>query len=302
MIMASLTENTRSTIPAGIALTIRNTETIIANIKGRLQKEEDMDNQKTVLFLACFGTSILRAKEVSYDQIQADLAKVSGLPVWQIYTDDDTARAVNGIGGMRIYTVEDALETAIIHGFTRVITVPVFFAEGALYKGLRNRLDFYRDRIDIVMTKPVIYNNDSAAAVADILIDCIKPVDTAEYLFVGHGAGASDHTSYAMLEDALRAKGFENVRVLKLKEKDCAGQAFTWLKQREADLRDAQVEIVPLVVAWGDYMAGELYNSNDSLMWQLRKNGFRTVFTGKGLGEYEPFRQIYEKRLEAVAE
>ncbi len=259
-----------------------------------------MDNQKTVLFLACFGTSILRAKEVSYDQIQAGLAKISGLPVWQIYTDDATARAVNGIGGMRIYTVEDALETAIIHGYTKVITVPVFFAAGALYKGLQNRLDFYRDRIDIVMTKPVINDRDSAAEVADILIDCIKPVAETEYLFVGHGAGERDHSSYALLEEALRAKGYDNVRVLKLKERDCAGQAFTWLKSREADLRDAQVELVPLVIAWGDYMAGELYNSNDSLMWQLRKNGFRTVFTGKGLGEYEPFRQIFAKRLQEV--
>ena len=56
------------------------------------------------------------------------------------------------------------------------------------------------------------------------------------------------------------------IRVLKLKEKDCLGQAVAWLKKREADLRDAQVEIVPLVIAWGDYMAGELYNSQDSFM------------------------------------
>ena len=60
-------------------------------------------------------------------------------------------------------------------------------------------------------------------------------------------------------------------------------------------MRDVQVEIVPLVVAWGDYMVGELYSSEDSFMWQLRKAGFRTVFTGKGLGE--KFRGIYTNRL-----
>ena len=124
-----------------------------------------MDNQKTVLFLASFGTSILRAKEVSYDKIQAELARKSGLPVWQIFTDDDTARAVNGIGGAHIYTVEDALETAINQGFTRVVCVPVFFAEGELYYGLKKRLDFYRDRIDVEMTHAVIFDQASAEPV-----------------------------------------------------------------------------------------------------------------------------------------
>lgn len=257
-----------------------------------------MENQKTVIFLASFGTSILRAKEVSYDKIQADLAMTSGLPVWQVFTDDATARAVDGIGGTHIYTVEDALETALIHQFTHVIVVPVFFAKGELYKELQSRLNFYRDRIDVDMTEAVIFDEASTEAAADALIRCVKPVPEMEYLFVGHGASESYNHTYSSLENSVRKLGYENIRVLKLKDRDCVGQAIAWLKEREADLRDAQVEIVPLVVAWGDYMAGELYNSHDSFMWQLRKAGFRTVFTGNGLGQYPEFREIYVKRLQ----
>ena len=55
--------------------------------------------------------------------------------------------------------------------------------------------------------------------------------------------------------------------------------------------------IIPLVIAWGDYMASELYNSEDSFMWQLRKAGFRTVFTGRGLGAYEEFRKVDRKSV-----
>ena len=147
------------------------------------------------------------------------------------------------------------------------------------------------------MTKAVIFDKNSAAAVADILTACIKPDKNTEYLLVGHGAHSDYNRTYSDLEEAFREKGCDNIRVLKLKEKDCLGQAVAWLKKREADLRDAQVEIVPLVIAWGDYMAGELYNSQDSFMWQLRKAGYRTVFTGKGLGEYPEFREIYTKKL-----
>jgi len=49
-------------------------------------------------------------------------------------------------------------------------------------------------------------------------------------------------------------------------------------------------------------MANELYNAQDSFVWRLRNAGYRAVFTGGGLGEFEQFRNIYHKRLDAVKE
>lgn len=259
-----------------------------------------MEKRKTVLLLASLGTSILRAKEVSYDQIQADLALASGLPVWQVFTDDATARAMNGIGGGRVYTVEDALETAMDQDFTQVIAVPVFFGEGRLYRGLASRLNFYRDRIDLAVTRPAVYDPTSAEAVAGLLIEGLRPHADMEYLLVGYGSTASLGSSCDLLEQSFRAKGHPNIRVLKLSDGDCLQQAVDWLNARQAMARDCQVAIVPLVIAWGDYMAEALYNSEDAFMWQLRRAGFRTVFTGRGLGEYPAFRSIYTARLNEV--
>jgi len=259
-----------------------------------------MADKKQVIFLASFGTSILRAKEVSYDQIKKELEESSGLPVWQVFTDDDTARAVSGMNDEIIFTVEDAIENAVMQGYDEVLCVPVFFAKGELYNSLRSRLDFYRDRIDIRMADSVLYNPESCAEVGEIMLKVVKPEPDKEYLFVGHGESVYHNQGYGIMEEYLRSKGYENIRVIKLKERDSLGQAIAWLKSRGADMRDEQVEIVPLVVAWGDYMAGELYNSEDSFMWRLRKAGYRTVFTGKGMGEYPEFRTIYQKRLAAL--
>ena len=49
-------------------------------------------------------------------------------------------------------------------------------------------------------------------------------------------------------------------------------------------------------------MANELYNAQDSFVWRLRNAGYRAVFTGAGLGEFEAFRKLYFKRLDAVKE
>ena len=256
-----------------------------------------MDSKDTVIFLSSFGTSILRAAEESYYRIQEDLEKSTGLRVIQVYTDNDTAKAVNGINGKRIYTVEAAIQDAIVNKYKEAIAVPVFFAEGELYNSLRSRLDFYRETIDIRMSSAVMYSPKSCEEVADIMIDIIKPDPANEYILVGHEASAYNDKGYEMLGSKLHEKGFKNMEVIKLSDRDSVGQAVAHLKERQAVTRDAQVEIVPLVVAWGDYMAGELYNSDNSFMWQLRKAGYRTVFTGKGLGEYEEFRKIYIKRF-----
>ena len=98
-----------------------------------------------MIFLASFGTSILRAAEESYDKIQADLEAATGLRVLQVFTDNATAKAVDGINGKRIFTVEAAIQESIVNKYSEAIAVPVFFAEGELYNSLRSRLDFYRD-------------------------------------------------------------------------------------------------------------------------------------------------------------
>ena len=259
-----------------------------------------MPQPKTVLFLASFGTSILRAKEVSYDLIQRDLEAYTHAPVWQVFTDDDTARAVSGSGGQPIYTVEDAVETAVSQGFERVVVVPVFIAKGELYNALRTRLDYYRDRIDIHMTESVMFHPASCRETAQVLLSVIRPAPEREYILVGHGNSVYHNQGYDLLEKLMREQGHENIRVIRLMEKDSLSQAVSWLKLRGAAMRDAQVEIWPLVVAWGDYMAGELYNAQDSFMWRLRQAGFRTVFTGRGLGEYPDFRALYLHRLDEM--
>ncbi len=259
-----------------------------------------MTDKDTVIFLSSFGTSILRAAEESYYKIQEDLERETGLRVLQVYTDNATAKAVNGIEGKKIYTVEMAVQEAIVNKYSAAIAIPVFFAEGELYNSLRSRLDFYRETIDIRMTDAVMYSPKTCEEVADIMIDIIKPEPENEYILVGHEASAYNDKGYDLLGEKLHEKGHKNMEVIKLSDRDSVGQAVAHLKEQQALTRDAQVEIVPLVVAWGDYMAGELYNSDNSFMWQLRKAGYRTVFTGKGLGEYEAFRKIYTKRFNDI--
>jgi len=254
-----------------------------------------------VILLASVGTNVIRSKQASYDKIQHELADYTGLPVLQVFTDDDTAKAVDDIDGGRIYTVESGIEVAISMGAKEIVVVPVFMTKGELYNQLQQRVDFKKEHVDIKMTEAVLHDAEACDEVA-ALIEKIVPVkDDKEYLVVDHGNPNYHCQANTFLQQSFDKMGLANVKVIQLKERDSFGQAIAFLKSREADVRGTQVVLVPLIVAWGDYMANDLYNDEESsLMWRLRHAGYRTIFTGEGFGEHPEFRAIYHKRFDEL--
>jgi len=253
-----------------------------------------------VILLASVGTNVIRSKKESYDKIQEELAAYTGLPVLQVFTDDETAHAVSE-DGEKVYTVESGVEVAISMGADEIVVVPVFMTKGQLYNELAQRLDFKKEHVDIKMTEPVLYGPEACDQMAQVFSQILDFQPTKEYLVVDHGNPNYHCAANTYLQEAFDKLGLANVKVIQLKERDSFGQAVAWLKGREADVNGTQVVIVPLIVAWGDYMANELYNDEESsLMWRLRHAGYRTVFTGEGFGEHAEFRAIYNKRFDEL--
>ncbi len=275
---------------------------LVKTNKNGFWEEAKMSEKKTVVFLVSYGTSIIRAKAASYDLIAKELGEYSGLPVWQVFTDDDTARAVSvGMGERRVFTIEDAVETAIGQRFDLIKVVPVFMARGELYYTTQGRLEFFRDRIDIEMADCVLGSQEACREVATALLESMELHEDTEYLLVSHGNPKFPGTSFTTLEEVLvNELGHKNMKIVRLEERDAVGQAINFLKKNEALEKNATVYITPLTVAWGDYMASELYNDQDSFMWTLRKAGYRTIFSGIGLGEYPQFRKLYCKHLDTL--
>ena len=145
-----------------------------------------MSNRDAIIILASVGTTVIRAKEVTYAQIQKELADYSGLEVLQVFTDNSAAHAMSEPDD-RVYTVEEALERAIAKGYSKVIAVPVFMTKGQLYNELKSRLDFYLDRLAIKMTDSVLYDAESCREFVEVFETIHKPDPKREYLFVEHG-------------------------------------------------------------------------------------------------------------------
>ena len=254
---------------------------------------------KEMIILASVGTNILRAKMASYDKIKAQLEEHTGLEVLNVFTDDHTAEAVS-TAEERVYTVEEAVEKCIRHKADMIYVVPVFMTKGELYRELALRLDFYRDRVNIKMADAVLSDEDACRKIEAVMADIYKFDEKSFYLVVDHGNPFYHCASNTYLQQAFDEQGYKNVKVIQLSEKDSFGQAVAYLKANKADETNSRVVLLPLIVAWGDYMADALYNAQNSLMWNLRDAGFRTVFTGEGLGEHERFRKIYNERFDEL--
>jgi len=75
---------------------------------------------KTVVMLVSVGSNILRAKHASYDLIRAELEAHTGCPVLQVFTDDNTVKAVD-TPNERVFTVEQGIEEAIRQKADKVV-------------------------------------------------------------------------------------------------------------------------------------------------------------------------------------
>lgn len=257
-----------------------------------------MTNKDTAILLSTFGTSVLRAAEESYCRIAEDLERETGLDVLIVYTDTTAAKAVSTIGGRKVYTVTLGVEESIVRRFTEIIAVPMFFAQGENYRGLKNKLDYFRDTIDIRLANSVLSGEKACSEAAEVIAEILKPDPENEYILLGYEVGAFEDRGYEMLGEALRRNGHRNIHVIRLSERDSVGQAVARLNERQALARDAQAVIVPLSVAWRDYLDEDMYSFDSNyFVRQLRKAGYRTVFTGKGFGEYEAFRKIFVHRF-----
>ena len=260
-----------------------------------------MNNNNTVILLSAFGTSVLRAAEESYCRVLEDLERETGLDVLLVYTDSTAAKAVDSIAGKKVYSVTLGVQEAIVRGFTEIIAVPMFFAQGEMYRGLKNKLDYFRDTIDIRLANAVLGSEDAYSETAGIITEILNPEPEKEYILLGHEVGAFEDKGYEMLDKAIRNNGFSSVKVIRLSERDSLGQAVAHLNERQALSRDAQVVIVPLSVAWRDYLDEDMYSFDSThFVRQLRKAGYKTIFTGKGFGEYESFRKIFVRRFQEL--
>ena len=200
----------------------------------------------------------------------------------------------------------EAMKSIVVEGYERIIVQPTHLVGGAEFDKLRKNIMAFKGQgsvQEIVFGRPLLYFMGQEEEVPDdyqILIDrfikALHVPETEDLLLVGHGGFNVGNASYAVLQLKLQHEGFRNTSIATLENfptpEDILAQ---W--EREGHERK-KVHLHPLLLVCGDHALNDLFGEEeDSLLFELTKEGYEVVQYEKGLGEYAEIQDIYVEHL-----
>ena len=200
----------------------------------------------------------------------------------------------------------EAMKSIVVEGYERIIVQPTHLVGGAEFDKLRKNIMAFKGQgsvQEIVFGRPLLYFMGQEEEVPDdyqILIDrfikALHVPETEDLLLVGHGGFNVGNASYAVLQLKLQYEGFRNTSVATLENFPTPEDI---LARWERDDRECKrVHLHPLLLVCGDHALNDLFGEEeDSLLFELTKEGYEVVQYEKGLGEYAEIQDIYVEHL-----
>ena len=200
----------------------------------------------------------------------------------------------------------EAMKSIVAEGYEHIIVQPTHLVGGAEFDKLRKNIMAFKGQgsvQEIVFGRPLLYFMGQEEEVPDdyqILIDrfikALHVPETEDLLLVGHGGFNVGNASYAVLQLKLQYEGFRNISVATLENFPTPVDS---LARWERDDRECKrVHLHPLLLVCGDHALNDLFGEEeDSLLFELTKEGYEVVQYEKGLGEYAEIQDIYVEHL-----
>lgn len=192
---------------------------------------------------------------------------------------------------IHVDSVPEALDAAVAMGCKELTVAPTFVLAGEEYERAMTLIKARADEFETIrFAAPLLSSHEDYHAVIDAIAQMYPvDVDTALVL-VGHGTDRPIGMAYAALNYEAHISGHHNMFV------GCVegypGPEAVAARIKAAGLTKAF--IVPLMLVAGDHVWHDVFGDKDT-SWRsvLEREGLEPQGVTRGLGEYEPIRQLY---------
>lgn len=276
---------------------------------------------KKAILIVSFGTSHRDAREHSLNCIVRDIRTMAehvtgafannpggedrdGSPemvgIYQAYTSGMVLSTL-AREGVRIFTVEQAVEQILSDGARELVVVPTHMIPGMEYHKMLNTLEAYRSGFDrLEVTTTVLEKQRDCETLVPVLQDIFGFEPGIEYILMGHGSEADANIRYAQMNKAFAGAGLSNVRIASVEAKPDMEDALERLNRIKCYKNIEKVIVQPFMVVAGDHAKNDMAGEEDSYVTRLREAGFAVEAVIKGLGEYPQFRSLYVEKAKRM--
>ena len=261
---------------------------------------EGQAKTKTAILVVSFGTSFPETRAKTIDQIEADIAVAfPGCGIYHAWTSQVIIGKLLKRDGIKIPTIEEAIEQILSDGITRLIVQPTHLLSGIENDQMRDTVNRYAsDFASISFGDPLLTTTeDCRQAIQAIMMEFTHLQADEALVLMGHGTIHQANSVYGTLDRLLKDLGYPNVFLGTVE----ASPSLDTLIKKISPLHPKKVLLAPFLVVAGDHathdMSGEHENS-----WRSRFEaaGFTVASIMKGLGEYPGIRKLYLEHAKAA--
>lgn len=251
-----------------------------------------MQGTKAIL-VASFGTSYPETLEKSIAAIEDEIGRAwPDRELRRAFTSSMIINALQERDGIKIDTVEEALDRLAADGFRHVIVQPTHIINGEEYEKLagmcKSREGLFAE---LQIGAPLLSSTDDFLRVIRVLGKEFDRLEQdAALVLMGHGSGHFANSAYAAMDYMFKEQGFPHIFVGTV---EAYPDVSTVLKQL-AKTGCRKVLLAPLMVVAGDHATNDMAgDEEDSWKTVFSQAGYQVSTILKGLGEYPDIRSIY---------
>lgn len=262
---------------------------------------------KQAILVVAFGTTI---KEARVNNIDAVFNRIK-----DAYADYDCLLSFSSRiivkrlrdRGEEIMTEQLAMEQLIDAGYEKIYVQPLHFAGGGEYEKLKRNIMNYEgagNLTTLIVGRPLNFymaqeeHPDDYQLFIDKFIATLPIPEGEGLVLVGHGGLDSGNSVYGMLQCKLLLNGMNHVRIAVLENAPyLEDTTFNW--EILGGKRPRVLHVHPLLLVCGDHANNDLFgDEDDSVINQLRAQGYEVKIHRAGLGEYRAIQDLYVEHVQ----
>lgn len=253
---------------------------------------------KKGILVVSFGTSHLDTMEKTIQALEDDIGEA--FPEYRVYrafTSGMILRKLEREEGIKIDTVEQALERMAADGIRGVIIQPTHIINGIENDRMLEDVRKLEDQFEwIRIGNPLLSSADDYKKAVHAVMAETELAPGEVLALMGHGTDHHANAAYPMLEYTFHILGYGQVLVGTVESFPDLNNVMTKLKICGAE----KVALMPFMLVAGDHAKNDMAGEEDSWKSEMENAGYEVRVILKGLGELKGIRRIFEEHIREV--
>ncbi len=263
------------------------------------------DHKKNAILIVSFGTTYPKTREKNISAIRRLVGNV--YPDWMVaeaFSSGIVRRAMKEKEQIDVLSPAEALAQLKERGYTHVAVLPTHIINGIENHNLKQAVEEHRsDFVQIEVADALLEKPQDYVDVANALWISLKDeVGDAPLVFMGHGTEHMADSSYAIMENALRACVNHPIYIATVEGRITIEDVIRRMNEELARAEQKHVVVTPFMLVAGDHANNDMAGEEDSFYSKLKEAGYEPECMIRGIGEYPAVRDVYLAHLRAVME